>query len=141
MNECKNLEPLFTSYVDGEAVPAERASVEAHLDRCPPCRARVSAERTARQVIRARRHGLGANASDTLRARCAAHRQEAYRSGTSIMAASRRWVPMSLAATLLLAVASVFLFANQSVSALATQVTFDHMKCFRLGVDRGATDP
>ena len=44
----------------------------------------------------------------------------------------RRWLPLSLAATLLLAVAAVFLFGlNQSVQALAAGLTLDHVNCFK----------
>jgi len=47
--------------------------------------------------------------------------------------ARRPWVPLSLAATLLLAVAGVFAFGlNNTVQALTTQLTIDHVTCFRI---------
>lgn len=139
MSKCRDLEPLLAAYVDGQAPADERASVDAHIERCPPCRARVAGERTAHDVLRARRGGLRACASDTLRARCAAHRHGA-RFG-SVMA-RRPWIPLSLAATLLLAVAGVFVLGvNSSVQALATQLTLDHVKCFKLGPGTVTTDP
>jgi len=52
--------------------------------------------------------------------------------------AIRRWVPLSLAATLVLAVAGVFLFGlNDRVEALAGSLAIDHVKCFKVeGTDR-----
>jgi len=52
--------------------------------------------------------------------------------------AIRRWVPLSLAATLVLAVAGVFLFGvNDRVEALAASLAVDHVKCFKVeGADR-----
>ncbi|HYX82451.1 MAG TPA: hypothetical protein VE714_08670, partial [Gemmatimonadales bacterium] len=48
----------------------------------------------------------------------------------------RRWVPLSLAATLVLAVAGVFLTGiNSSVQALATGLALDHAKCFQFKGD------
>jgi len=51
--------------------------------------------------------------------------------------ASRRWIPLSLAATLLLAVAGAFFFGvNDNVEALAAQATLDHVSCFQLAPER-----
>lgn len=36
---CQDALPLIEKLVDGEASPSERARVEAHLERCAPCRA------------------------------------------------------------------------------------------------------
>ena len=44
----------------------------------------------------------------------------------------RRWAPLSVAATLLLAIGGVFLFGlNDRVEALATSLAIDHVKCFK----------
>lgn len=142
MSKCQDLEPLFASYVDDEAPPGDRASVDAHLDRCPPCRERLAGERAAREVLAARRSGLRVCASAHLRARCAAH----ARQGTPRFlpgGLSRRWVPLSLAATLLLAVAGVFIFGlSEPVEALAAQLTLDHVRCFQFAPERLAhVDP
>ena len=49
----------------------------------------------------------------------------------------RRWVPLSVAATIVLAIVGVFLFSpNKRVDALATQLTFDHMTCFQFAPER-----
>jgi hypothetical protein len=52
-------------------------------------------------------------------------------------------VPLSLAATLLLAVAGTFIFGlNQPVEALAAQLTLDHVRCFQFAPERLAhVDP
>ena len=128
---------MLAPYVDGEVPPDQRMSIDAHLDRCPPCRERVVGERTAHDILAARRETLRACASDTLRARCAAH----GRRGAAARLTRRAWVPLSLAATLVLAVAGVFMFGlNDSVEALASQLTLDHVKCLRLPTG-AVTDP
>jgi anti-sigma factor RsiW len=146
---CRELEPALTPYVDGESSPPERAAVDAHLNRCPPCRDRVAGERAVRDALHARRDRLRPAASDLLRARCAAH----ARSTAASPAVSRRprfWrvrgippsrlVPLSLAATLLLAVAGIFLFGVNE-EAIAAQLTLDHMKCFDVIGEEGTQDP
>lgn len=134
MSKCQDLEPLLASYVDGEAPTDARASVDAHLDRCPTCRDRVAGERAARTVLTARRARLRPCASEHLRARCAAHRLR--RSGLFARSA-RAWVPLSLAATLMLAVTGAFVFGlNDNLEAVAAQLTLDHVRCFQLAPER-----
>jgi hypothetical protein len=66
-----------------------------------------------------------------LRARCAAASSRLPASG--FQRAVRRWAPLSLAATLVLAVAGVFLFGlNDRVEALAASLAADHVKCFKV---------
>jgi anti-sigma factor RsiW len=140
MSTCKELDPLFAPYVDGDAAPADRASVEAHLAKCPPCRDRIAEQRTVRSVLQARRPVLRGCAPGDLHARCAAHApvptapsQPRARRRPIV----RRWIPLSVAATILLAVAGIFLFSpNDRVEALATQLTLDHMTCFQLAPER-----
>lgn len=147
MSKCQDLEPLFASYVDGEVLPGDRASVDAHLDRCPPCRDRLAGERAAHEVLAARRVGLRACASAHLRARCAAHAHHGAsgvaETSPALGRVARRWVPLSLAATLLLAVAGAVIFGlNQPVQALAAQLTLDHVRCFQMAPERLAhVDP
>ena len=138
MSKCQDLDPLFAPYADGAVAPDERASIEAHLARCPPCRDRVAEQRTVREVLAVRRPALRSCASGELRARCAAHagasRVRRFVGGGAFV---RRWVPLSVAATLVLAVAGVFLFSpNNRVEALATQLTVDHMTCFQFAPER-----
>ena len=139
MSKCQDLEPLLAPYVDGEAPAGERATVEAHLNRCPPCRERVAGERVVRDVIVARRSGLRGCASEHLRTRCAAHGAPVR----SLARAARTWLPLSLAATLVLAVAGAFMLGlNNQVEALAAQLTLDHLMCFQFAPERSAhADP
>src|SRR5512145_1033262 len=111
MSQCGDLEPLLAPYVDGEASSDDRAVVDSHLHKCPPCRDRVTGERTAREVIAARREELKACAPEQLRRRCAAHLATPP---TTVAAPvpqgwlTRRTVlPLSMAATILLAVSGV----------------------------------
>lgn len=131
MSDCKEVEPLLASYVEGGAAADACTSVEAHIGRCPPCRDRVAGERAAREVLVARRARLRPCASEQLRARCAGH-------GVRRSPLLRRaWVPLSLAATLLLALAGAFVVGlNDNVEAVAAQLTFDHVRCFQLAPER-----
>ena len=138
MSKCRDLDALFAPYADGDAADGDRASVEAHLERCPPCRDRVAIQRSVRDVIVARRSTLRPGASEQLRARCVGH----ARASTQPASAVRRiilqkWVPLSLAATLVLALAGAFFYGlNDNVEALAVQATLDHMTCFQLAPER-----
>jgi anti-sigma factor RsiW len=139
MSKCQDLDPLFAPYADGQSPPADRASVEAHLERCPPCRQRVAEQRTVRAAIAACRPALRAPASETLRARCADHARPVALppASTSRLSGVRRWAPLSLAATLLLAVAGAFFLGlNNKVQALAAQLTLDHVTCFQFAPER-----
>jgi anti-sigma factor RsiW len=135
MRTCEELEPLFAGYVDGEGSSDQRTMVEAHLERCPPCRTTVTAQRAVRDALGARRERLRGCASEHLRARCAAQRAAAPVG--RVAAALPGWrmlVPLSLAATVLLAVGAVFLYsAVNQVEALAAQLAIDHMKCAQFG--------
>lgn len=136
---CREIETLFAAYVDDEAPPAERQAVDAHLHACPPCRERVAGERAARDVVRARRATLRPCASEALRRRCAAHGvAPAVRGG---LLTARAWVPLSLAAAVLLAVSSVLFFAGNSAEVLAAQLAVDHVKCFKFAPAPGPVDP
>jgi len=127
MKRCSDVEPLFTPYVDGQAEPREAAEVDAHLDACPPCRDQVQEERAARALVRERRTSLCEAAPAALRARCQASLQRRRR-GT------RQWIPLSLAASVLLAVAGVFIYGSfdRGARAFATQLMLDHVKCFTM---------
>jgi anti-sigma factor RsiW len=138
MSKCRELDPLFAPYADGDVPAADRASVEAHLAKCPPCRDRVAEQRTVRAALAAQRSSLRGCAPGDLRARCAAQAGASrVRRFVGNPAFVRRWVPLSVAATLVLAIAGVFLFSpNNRVEALATQLTLDHMTCFQFAPER-----
>ncbi|HJR60200.1 MAG TPA: zf-HC2 domain-containing protein [Vicinamibacterales bacterium] len=152
VNECRACEPLLAAYVDGEVAPDDGERVRSHVASCACCRDRLAGERAAREAIRARRTGLRACASDELKARCAsfaALRPDAVpapgpvTSRPAIPASFlRRWAPLSIAATLLLAVSVVFgLGLNDKVQALAVQATIDHVKCSRFNTGSAPADP
>jgi anti-sigma factor RsiW len=154
---CRELEEHLAPYVDGEETPAARRSVEAHLAACPPCHALAEAERSARDVVREHRDVLRTMAPPELRARCArlresfggqGHARESYggQAGTPVGRSAsgllRRWMPLSLAASLLLAVAGVFVFGlNDRVEALAASLAIDHVKCFKVDGTTSHTEP
>ena len=140
MKDCRDVEPLKAPYVDGEAAGAERTAVETHIRQCGRCRTDLAAEQVARDTVVARRDELRASAPAGLKARCAAHvatpteRPAGAATDTPPLHVPlyRRWVPMSLAATLFLAVAGVFGVGLAPTSqALAFQMTLDHMGCTR----------
>jgi len=134
---CRDLEERLTPYVDGEAPPEGRRETDVHLAKCPPCRERMEAERAAREVVHQRRGALRASAPPGLRARCAAHRTLTAHSSIR----RTRWVPLSLAASLLLAIGAVFaLGLNDRVEALAAGLALDHVKCFNIS-PRARTAP
>ena len=134
---CQDVDALMTPYVDGEADAAEVAAVEAHLTRCPTCRQRASGERAARHVLQARASVLGEPAPVGLRARCVAATPttgnvEAPGVVAGWTGRAVGWVPLSMAATLMLAVGGVFFLGqNQRLeAAFAAQLAIDHDKCF-----------
>ena len=137
MPSCQDVDALMTAYVDGEAAVAEVAAVEAHLGRCPACCERASVERAARHVVQARASLLGEQAPAGLRARCKAATPATDSVGNPGVAAGWTgravgWVPLSMAATLMLAVGGVFFVGqNQRLeAAFAAQLAIDHDKCF-----------
>jgi anti-sigma factor (TIGR02949 family) len=135
---CRELDEQFAPYVDGETPPAARRAVEAHLAACPPCLERAGDERSARDVVVEHRGELRAAAPPALRARCMALQSSVPNTGSAPHASRsatllRRWAPLSLAATLVLAVAGVFVFGlNDRVEALAASLAVDHVKCFKV---------
>jgi len=146
---CADLDERLAPYVDGEDTTAERQAVDQHLRACSPCRAVVQEEAAARDLVRDHRGELVAHAPESLRARCAASYQtaasgaaplpvESHVSSAGSPAAAprrsfvRRWAPLSLAATLVLAVAGVFLLGlNNRVEALTASLAIDHVRCFK----------
>lgn len=148
MNDCRELEPLLASYVDDEAVAADRSRVEAHVEACPRCRERLSGQRAAREALHTRRAGVRGCAPELLKARCAAYARKnpattaATGSTGPRLPLYRRWMPMTAAATLVLAVAAVVgLGLNDKAHALAFQTTVDHVKCARFHLSPTAPDP
>jgi anti-sigma factor RsiW len=137
MPDCRELDSLFTPYVDGQAHPGDCVAIEAHVRECPACRTRVSAEREMRHALVEHRDRLRGCAPADLRRRCEATAREAapvpaVASRGGVFAARRAWVPLSMAATLVLTIAGIFLYGLRSAGgeALAAQLVVDHVKCF-----------
>jgi len=142
IKKCGDLDERLAPFVDGEDTPDDRARVAAHLADCPPCLHQVDAERSARDIVREHRDALSAHAPEALRARCTAAlgggSSSAFRRPASVL---RKWAPLSLAATLVLAVAGVFVFGlNNRVEALAASLAVDHVKCFKVSGAEARTD-
>ena len=145
MSDCKKLEPNLTSYVDGELAAADRPQVEHHLSKCPPCHARVAAERAVRALIHARKADLGSErASDVLRSRC---RARAAGEALHRRVRAAGWfpsglAPMALAASLVLVVGGAFVYQATLASPrlLAAELAADHVKCFGMNAVLGTHD-
>ena len=130
MCNCRDIEPKLAEYVDGTQPLSDRAAVDAHLESCPPCRARATGEHAARTLVCSKRDSLRATAPGGLRERCAAQQMAARRSTGAI--ARRSWVPVSLAASILLAAGLFLVFGwGSSVETYAAQLSADHLKCFQ----------
>ncbi|MGE0448096.1 MAG: anti-sigma factor [Vicinamibacterales bacterium] len=146
MPDCSRIDPLVTPFVDDELSSHEHEVVAAHLAACAECHARVTAERGARSLLKARRLELERHgASPALRARCAALRAGPAASLRRLeppAAASRRraggvgprLAPLALAASLVLVVGGAFLYQATRLSSrvMAAELAADHMKCFTL---------
>jgi len=138
---CDRIDPLVTPFVDGELPDPDRRAVEDHLRVCPPCHSRVAAEREVHALIRARVPVLQkAEAPDALHARCwamARLKPEDDRAAASLsrpVAPPKRLAPYALAASLALVVGGAFVYqaTDKSATALAAQLTADHLKCFAM---------
>ena len=151
MKSCQDVDAIMTAYVDGEVDARETAAVDAHLVVCAPCRERATAEQTIHEVVRVRASRLGERASAALKARCVAAAPgpaETMRpdvgdvpSGAGWYRRATGWVPLSMAATVLLAVGAVFILGQneQLEAAFAAQLAIDHDRCFTV-LDREAPE-
>ena len=139
MANCQDIEPQLTAYVDGEVAAADRGRVESHLQRCPPCRARVASERATHELLLSHRDRLRVSAPEALRGRCAAHCRIA---GGGRRFGRRMLVPLSLAATLVAAAAVLLVLGwSGSVETYAAQLADDHVKCFKYVPPPRTLDP
>jgi anti-sigma factor (TIGR02949 family) len=137
---CEHVRRLLAPWVDGAITPTDRARVDAHLSACSACATRASRERSARDVLQRRRPELLADtAPEGLRARI----QADARRDRQAPAAGWRRVPISIAATLVLAFSglTLHLATGRSTTLLAAQLAADHVKCHLLQRDEGAADP
>lgn len=141
MRTCRDIEPLVTPYVDGEASLEQREAVSRHLEACAPCEVSALAEQAARTVLRARASALAVRAPEDLKARCRA--MAPARPVGRVLGFPRRaaW-PLALAATLVLAFAGALAYGVvRPTEAAAAQLALDHVKCFALFDQPGALHP
>jgi len=153
MPSCSAIDHLVTPYIDGELDAADRTLVQQHLQRCPPCRSRVVAEQSVRELMLARRPGLCRDhAPALLRSHCAAaarfsraaSARGADRGIVSVSAGSwaSRLAPLAAAASLVVIVGGAFLYqaTARSSQLLAAELAADHMKCFAMNAVLGTHD-
>jgi anti-sigma factor (TIGR02949 family) len=128
--DCPAVAPLVTPYVDGELSAADAVAVDEHASACPPCRARIAAERAVRDLLRTRQAALQMPAPPSLRARCEGLASARVTAVTRIPL-STRLVPFALAATLVLIVGGAFVYRMTQISTrvMAAELTADHLKC------------
>jgi anti-sigma factor RsiW len=127
MPSCREIDPLFAAYVDGEATPSERAAVDAHLKACPKCRHQTALQALVRDTVRQKL--CRPCAPEALRARCKA----ATHPGLLPFRMPRsRLASFSMAAALTIVLGGVLLYSLTGLSptVLAAQLTLDHVKCF-----------
>lgn len=127
MPSCRDIDPLFAPFIDGEATADQRAEVEAHLRACPKCRHQTALQSAVRESVRTKL--CRPCAPDVLRTRCRA----AARAGMGPFGTARSTIAsLSLAAALMFVVGGVLLYALTGLSpaVLAAQLTIDHVKCF-----------
>ena len=127
MASCREVDPLITPYIDGEATAAEQVMVDAHLTACPPCRQRAEAEAAARQSLRSR--GCAPCAPAHLLKRC---RKAATPMGRMTCTYSPASLSMFAAVVVIASGVSVYGVTRLSPTVLAAQLTLDHVKCFAL---------
>ena len=127
MPSCRDIDPLFAPYIDGEADAEQRAIVDAHLLACPKCRHQTALQSAVRETVRTKL--CRPCAPEALRTRCRA----AARAGMGPFGTTRSTLlSLSMAAALLFVVGGVLLYALTGLSptVLAAQLTVDHVTCF-----------
>jgi anti-sigma factor RsiW len=128
MSSCTTIDPLITAYVDGALADANRDLVEGHLRLCPPCFARVTAERAVARLCRERRPDLQARAPAALAARCARAGHPAVRRVPRTTATwARRTALLAAAAAVIIAVG--WIASASSTQVIASELALDHVKC------------
>jgi anti-sigma factor RsiW len=144
--DCTSIDPLVTSYVDGELGAADRETVDRHLRACAPCHARVAVEQTVRGLVQVHKPRLTADcAPPALHRRCAELARVRTPSDVATPARGRiswpRWamsrarlVPVALAASLIVIASGAVLYeaTNHSTTVLAAELAADHVKCFAI---------
>jgi anti-sigma factor (TIGR02949 family) len=132
---CSEIESRLAPYVDGLASPEDAAHVDRHLATCAACRDAVRMERTARELIAARRASLTTPAPPGLRTRLAALMREGHAPAPGRWRARLLTASASLAAAILVVVLFELVSPRSNV-LYAAQLAIDHVRC--LFIDIGA---
>jgi len=152
---CRDVENLLPSYVDGMLTGGEPARAElgqailAHLETCDACRQLAHAQSVARTVLKARAAQLAPMAPPGLRTRIIANTAdlESQDLRTSKpqdlvpgLAWSGRLTAFAAAAMVVLTLGAVLLpvATVRSTVLLAAQLALDHLKCFTIEGDADA---
>jgi len=137
MANCREIESKLAAYVDRDQPAADRLAVEMHLRACPACRSRALGEQAVHDLVCSRRVALRGCAPSGLRSRCVGQRRSSFAGSLP----RRPWMPLSLAASLLLVTAVFLVFGwGSSVETYAAQLAADHLKCFQFPPD-GSSAP
>ena len=145
-DDCRRTAGRLTSYVDDGLPAAERAELESHLDRCPPCRTDAHRQMGARHVLRDQARALtDAPLPPGLRTRCEALAREHVAAATEAGRVPpgfsiRRFASMTAVVMLVMGFFLFSLATHQSDTVLAAQLTADHAKCFRLFANGDSPD-
>ena len=151
---CRDVEPVLPSYVDGMLTGGEPARAElgqailAHLEPCDACRQLAHAQSVARTVLKARAAQLAPMAPPGLRTRIVANTanldQDLKTSRPQDLIPGLAWTgrltAFAAAAMVVLTLGAVLLpvATVRSTALLAAQLALDHLKCFTIGGDADA---
>jgi anti-sigma factor RsiW len=134
MSDCRRVAAQLTPFVDRELPERERAVVQRHLDRCPPCQRAAADEERARAALRhAAPRLVREPLPPGLLGRCEALALERH-TPRRVPWWQRRLVATFASACLVLATAIVIvaLATRRSDVLLVQQLALDHQKCLML---------
>jgi anti-sigma factor (TIGR02949 family) len=132
--DCNYFEPFVAGHVDGQLDQENGARLAQHLQACPACRSLVGAERDVRHALRTHADELREPAPAPLRAALT-------RRATVVPFVPRprrtrpwQWIPLPAVAALLIALTGIIAVGALAPrgTALAAQLTVDHLKCILL---------
>lgn len=143
MTDCGSFEPLVAGYVDGELGPADLGRVQVHLATCASCRSLAEAERQVREQLRAKAHLLREEAPASLRASLTRRQTVVPFARRPERSPAWRWIPLPAAAALVIALSGIVAIGALAPrgSALAAQLTVDHLKCKLLASKDARPEP
>jgi anti-sigma factor RsiW len=151
MQTCEDFEQLRAPGADGTLAGDEASRFASHLEACHACSTDLAVQRAVREALRASAGALAEPAPAALRARVEAvvrpTRVLSFDAGRK--AAPRRlarvwhWMPRSVAAALVVAVAGVVGVGALAPpgSVLALELTLDHLKCRLIAALDPASQP